>query len=515
MASGIRFVILVHRYLGIGISLFFAIWFASGFVILYTGGMPSLTPAERLSHQQSLQLEQVRLSPSEARLVASSDSVPVLRVIADRPAYEFPGRNARIVFADDGSLYRSQEADFRLIVSRFANVDEGDILWEERIEEEDQWTVGQGIALPLLKYRLQDSSRTEVYVSPSKGQVVLSTTAVDRMLAWVGAIPHWLYFVDLRKNPQRWNNVVVILASLGTLLAIIGLVLAFTQLRKVRPFTIAAAIPYGGLMRWHYIFGFLFGLITLTWIFSGLLSMQPYNWSSAQSLQLPRNTLQQGDVDLGEFSQLTNQINDIRSAVGTIQNGGNGNFKEIKEITFNRALGKHFYQLTVSSEDSAWGYETVLLEQADASQKVELFDSDDIVTALESFDNRYELEEVTVLNEYDNYYYDRASSQGPQAPLPVVRLKYTDPAQTWYYADLNAGALQFQTHRLGRLERWLYHGLHSLDFRFWYDKRPLWDLGVLLLLLGGTLMSIFGLVLGYRRVKNSLLGSVSQYRKIP
>ena len=40
--------ILSHRYLGIALSLLFVVWFASGITMMYAGGMPRLTPDERL-----------------------------------------------------------------------------------------------------------------------------------------------------------------------------------------------------------------------------------------------------------------------------------------------------------------------------------------------------------------------------------------------------------------------------------------------------------------------------------
>ena len=54
------------------------------------------------------------------------------------------------------------------------------------------------------------------------------------------------------------------------------------------------------------------------------------------------------------------------------------------------------------------------------------------------------------------------------------------------------------------MERWIYNGLHSLDFSFWYNRRPLWDIGVLTLMLGGLASSAIGLYLGIRRVRRSL-----------
>ena len=72
--------------------------------------------------------------------------------------------------------------------------------------------------------------------------------------------------------------------------------------------------------------------------------------------------------------------------------------------------------------------------------------------------------------------------------------------RTWLYIDPRASELVANVHRYSRIERWLYNGLHSLDFRFWYAKRPLWDLGMIALLLGGLAGSSLGLYYGVRRL---------------
>ena len=44
--------------------------------------------------------------------------------------------------------------------------------------------------------------------------------------------------------------------------------------------------------------------------------------------------------------------------------------------------------------------------------------------------------------------------------------------------------------RRSRLERWLYDGLHSLDFPFLYYQRPLWDAVLILLSIGGIVSTV-------------------------
>jgi hypothetical protein len=52
----------------------------------------------------------------------------------------------------------------------------------------------------------------------------------------------------------------------------------------------------------------------------------------------------------------------------------------------------------------------------------------------------------------------------------------------------------------GRWNRWLYHGLHSLDFPFLYNRRPLWDIVLIVLSAGGLVLSATTLVPSWRRL---------------
>ena len=54
--------------------------------------------------------------------------------------------------------------------------------------------------------------------------------------------------------------------------------------------------------------------------------------------------------------------------------------------------------------------------------------------------------------------------------------------------------------RTRRWNRWLFNGLHSGDFAAWARQRPLWDIFMLLLLVGVTFGSITGVYLGYKRI---------------
>ena len=48
------------------------------------------------------------------------------------------------------------------------------------------------------------------------------------------------------------------------------------------------------------------------------------------------------------------------------------------------------------------------------------------------------------------------------------------------------------------MSRWLYHGLHSLDFPWLYNYRPLWDIVVITFMVGGTALCVTSLILAWR-----------------
>ena len=92
------------------------------------------------------------------------------------------------------------------------------------------------------------------------------------------------------------------------------------------------------------------------------------------------------------------------------------------------------------------------------------------------------VQDAVWLQEYDGYYYDSRGSR----PLPVLRVRYADEHGTWLYLDPQRGGIVQRSVSVTRLRRWLYQGFHSLDFPFIYFRRPLWDIVVIVLSIGGT-----------------------------
>jgi hypothetical protein len=104
-----------------------------------------------------------------------------------------------------------------------------------------------------------------------------------------------------------------------------------------------------------------------------------------------------------------------------------------------------------------------------------------------------QLAELRVNDQYDACYLDRLRER----PLPVVHAKMNDAVGTRYYIDPKTARGVGTCSARGWVNRWLYHGLHSLDFPWLYNYRPLWDIVVITLMLG-TAVCVTSIVLTWR-----------------
>ncbi|HEU4689371.1 MAG TPA: hypothetical protein VFS23_13445, partial [Vicinamibacterales bacterium] len=253
---------------------------------------------------------------------------------------------------------------------------------------------------------------------------------------------------------------------------------------------------------------------------SGLLSMGPFNWFSS-----PGITATQRDAFTGgplRLDLLT--LDRLRSAAAQIETSfaGGGSLKEL-EVTQFRGQPYWLGYRAPSTEEAVQWMHAGLLPRAQRPRLEHRY-----VSAVEPetgtfarFDEprfgedtlldlaRAAMPDVAVdnaswLNEYDAHYYDLRGAR----PLPVLRVQYADANRTWLYVDPARGAIVQRTDDTRRLRRWLYQGLHSLDFPALYYKRPLWDIVVIGLSIGGLALSATTLLPAWRRLRRNARGIV-------
>jgi hypothetical protein len=475
-----RVLIYTHRWLGIALGVLFVVWFTSGIVMIYAR-MPELSATERLARLPAINPSSIREAPP------ASDDVAIARLtigtLEGRPVYRISaGGRTRIVFADTGGEVPLVDADQATRIARAFEGGYHAVRYDARLTDADQWSFGIRGRMPVHRIAVDDPAGTVLYVAEAGGDVLLKTNASGRFWGWTGAVLHWIYFTPIRRNAALWNQIVVWLSIAGTLTCLVGIAWGAWRWSPLRGYRLRREqhwSPYAGWMRWHHYAGLIFGVVTTTWIFSGLLSMDPWDWHPGTTpTREQRQAVSGGAIDASTLS-----VPQLRAA---IQAYGSAMPKEIEIVRFR---GAHYATSAngIVSFDSPAGVHERLPESA-------LADLPGLAMPGIAIEN------LQWLNEYDAYYYDR----GRNLPLPVLRAKYIDPQRTWLYFDPRRAAIVRKEERLTRLNRWLYHGLHSLDFPFLYYKRPLWDIVVIVLSLGGLVLSATTLTASWRRVRRAV-----------
>jgi hypothetical protein len=327
----------------------------------------------------------------------------------------------------------------------------------------------------------------QVYVSQTSGEVVQYTTTASRLGAYVGAIPHWLYFTPLRKRQAEWSAVVIWSSGAATVAALLGLVVGlwmFSPSKVYRRGGVPTAVPYRGQKRWHMVFGLLFGVAAATWAFSGMLSMDPFPTAPAPDDDAGREIRQafRGRVDLAAF-----ETKHPREAIESLAAGA-----VVKDLELTSFAGTPIYLATLAGGD------TRIIPMAGPPQSG--IETERISELVRKAAGPERVAAVTMLEQYDRYYLDRRR----QRPLPVLLVRLNDDRHSRYYIDPRRGRIIGSYNSTSWMNRWAYHGLHSFDFPWLYNYRPAWDLVVIGFMLGGSALSVTSLVLAWRVIGRTL-----------
>lgn len=476
-----RVLVYTHRWLGIAGGALFVIWFASGIVMMYAR-MPELGAAERLARLPAINPAFIRTLPPAP---AEGDITRLaIGTLEGRPVFRVTARgHTALAFADTGDTVPAVDAGQALRIARTFQGGVNEVRYETRLTDADQWSFGVRGRMPLHRVAVEDAAGTRLYVSESGGEIVLKTTASGRFWGWTGAVLHWLYFAPFRRHAAAWNQTIVWLSIAGTVMCLVGIAWGAWRLAPLRGYRLRDHrqwSPYAGWMRWHHYAGLIFGIVTTTWIFSGLMSMDPWNWHPGTApTREQRARVAGGPIAVGDLSLET-----IRRVINAFAPD------HPKEIEIARFHGR--YYATASAG-------IVAFDEPQFGARDQL-PADLMVGAANLAMDGVPIEGVSWLDDYDAYYYDRDRALS----LPVLRVRYADRQKTWLYFDPRHGAIARKEERLTRLNRWLYHGLHSLDFPFLYYRRPLWDIAVIVLSIGGIVLSATTLGAAWKRVKRSV-----------
>ena len=492
-----RSAIFLHRWLGVALCLLFLLWFPSGIGMMYWD-FPGVTAADRLERAAPLDPDAIRLSPAEAYASLGLIDPPAqvtLNSFDGRPVYRFRDRDGEsIVYADTGEQQiEIPDAMLLRIASAWTRQPSAGAA-VSAVTEIDQWTVGGALRAlrPLWKYSWPNGE--QVYVAGATGEVVQYTTTGSRLGAYLGPIPHWFYFTPLRQYQTTWSQTVIWTSGIGTVAAILGVIVGiwmYSPRQRYRYADAPTSIPYRGQKRWHTVFGLIFGLGAVTWAFSGMLSMDPFPRPTGGRRPASIAQALRGGAPMSAFA-----ARDPRDALRLIGTG------DVRELEFAALAGEPVYFATLGAGDSR----IVPL----AGTPIAALDEERILDVAGRALQPDAILEATRLDVYDAYYIDRRRER----PLPVIRVTMADEARTRYYIDPKSARVVGIYGAGGWVNRWLYHGLHSLEFPWLYNYRPLWDIVVITFMVGGTALCVTSLILAWR-VLGRTLARARSGRRVP
>jgi hypothetical protein len=280
----------------------------------------------------------------------------------------------------------------------------------------------------------------------------------------------------LRQFPDAWSWVVNVVAAAGCAFAVSGLWIGVLRARRRVP---APRSTKQRLIKWHFITGGAFGVVTLTWVFSGWMSMNPAKLNPSRSPSAAEAAVLAGPaLTLPEFNTLP------VLPPGTV---------EAELLHYD---GQPLFLATARD-----GSTSLVPARADTTLRAPTAAS--LIARAPALLPGAPLIEARVLTTYDNDYYSRHPENGT-APLPVVRVRFGDAAATWFHLDPASGRIVNRSTSTNRLFRHLYNGLHSFDWWWLWSRRPLWDITVITFSLGGLSLSLLGVILGVRRLRAKL-----------
>lgn len=461
-----RLLFLAHRYLGIAVGLLMAMWCLSGLVMMYVS-YPALSQEQRIGQLAPINWDRCCRAASDA--LGDGDVLDGLRVemLAGRPVLDLgegPDASGRVDLDSGAELDGVSAGEARSVAATYAGAYALRALGRVQV---DQWTL-EGVAAderPLYRFAVDDPARTQIYVSSLTGRAVQRTTARQRFWNRLGAIPHWLYFTGLRRHAWLWTQVIIYTSLAGCFLTAIGLYLGVRQLRR-RPN--GRCSPYRGFNLWHHMVGLIFGVFTLTWVLSGLLSMNPWGWLQGGDAMAERTALQ-GASPRGAQLRAALQALALQRPAGIVSLVG-------------APLQGRFYLIATDARGRRW--------RLDAQGHSAPLDA-----AQRRFIARVLGGPLTWLRQGDDYYFSHHSAP---VRLPVFRVVGASGER--YYLDPISGTLLSTLDAAARGYRWWHEALHRLDFAAAVRTRPQWDVLMWLLMSGVTSVSLSGVYLAGRRL---------------
>ena len=341
--------------------------------------------------------------------------------------------------------------------------------------------------LPLYRYRFDDPKGSYLYLSSRTGEALQLCTRSERIGASCGTIPHMFYYWWLRQNRTVWLWVISILASLAVIAAFTGLYLGIRLYVRMWRRTKRLRSPYkrNRTLHWHLVGGVIFGLSLTLFALSGVMSLYDLpSWIVPQH----DTKAKRKEVQVAEAPQLDRS--DTYDYRLLLDRGG------VQQITWRCYGGHPYYEVQRHGQLESWD---ALGEEPQPLHLTELDIKAKLTPVLGTSDIQIELMDhyVSLNNKYE---------------LPIYRISAEDKESSRLYISPTTGETRYYSLN-GRVKKWLYPFCHNLRISFFAEHPTLRIICMLVLVLGGLVVSVSGVILGFRYLRRVIRRAKSRHNK--
>jgi amino acid transporter len=228
--------------------------------------------------------------------------------------------------------------------------------------------------------------------------------------------------------------------------------------------------------KWHHILGFIFGIFVFTFAFSGMMSLAevPQWMVKVHNPDIQRTVLAPEPVVLQSYKLDYRQIlHAFPHQVKSIEWASFG-----KTPLYKAVIGNEMYFFNAENHELTKLY----VSKNMIKRKLSTIHTEPVA--------------IHLIREYDNYYINRERT----LLLPVYKVDVADADHSTYYIQPENGSIRYYNTNT-KVRRWTYQVLHSFELGFLVKHPILWNILMWVTMIGGTLVSVTGVRLGFRYIR--------------
>ena len=227
--------------------------------------------------------------------------------------------------------------------------------------------------------------------------------------------------------------------------------------------------------------GIVFGLFVLTFCFSGMMSLAEVpSWISKPVLDKnPTREIKKGAPRLEQY------VLDYRRILTE--------YPDVRQIEWSNFRSQPYYIVKRSEGD-------LYIDASDSLSRPLKLDEKQITDAVRAIHGDSARLHVALINEFETYYRDMSRMYRDRSLLPVWKVTVGDADKSCYYIHPETATVRY-VNDTARWKYWMYTALHRLRIQGLNSSPTLRKTVLWVLLLGGTVCSLSGVVLGVRYIE--------------